>query len=69
MNQYITDLDGNLLEVTDLNEAIFQVAMYMTYLHNVPTREQADFAIKRNIYWKDIYNKLNQLRIKQSLNA
>lgn len=69
MNQYITDLNGNLLEVTDLKEAIFQVAMYMTYLHNVPTREQSAFAIKRNIYWKDIYTKLNQLRIKQSLTA
>lgn len=76
MNHYITDLDGNLLEVTDLKEAIFQVAMYISYLHEKrskeqavldekPSEEQAVFAIRRGIYWKDIYTKLNQLRIKQ----
>lgn len=69
MNHYITDLDGNLLEVTDLQEAIFQVAMYLSYLHDDPSEEQAVFALRRKIYWKDIYTKLNQLRIKQSLTA
>lgn len=67
MNHFIIDLDGNLLEVTDLKEAIFQVAMYISYLHGVPLGEQSVFAIRRNIYWKDVYTKLNQLRIKQSL--
>lgn len=62
MKHYITDLDGNLLEVTDLKEAIFQVAMYISYLHDQPSEEQAVFAIRRKIYWKDIYTKLNQLR-------
>lgn len=65
MNHYITALDGNLLEVTDLKEAIFQVAMYISDLHNKTSEEQAVFAISRKIYWKDIYTKLNQLRIKQ----
>ncbi|WEK17852.1 MAG: hypothetical protein P0Y49_13695 [Candidatus Pedobacter colombiensis] len=69
MNHYITDLDGNLLEVTDLKEAIFQVAMYLTYLYDQPSEEQAIFAIRRTKYWKDIYTKLNLLRIKQSLTA
>lgn len=69
MNHYITDLDGNLLEVTDLKEAIFQVAMYLSYLHDKPTEEQVVFALRRKIYWKYIYTKLNQLRIKQSLTA
>jgi hypothetical protein len=69
MNHYIIDLAGNLLEVIDLKEAIFQVAMYISYLHDQPSEEQAVFALRRNIYWKDIYTKLNQLRIKQSLTA
>jgi len=69
MSNYITDLDGNLLEVTDLKEAIFQVAMYISYLHDSPSEEQAVFAIRRKIYWKDIYSKLNLLRNKQSLTA
>lgn len=69
MVHYITDLDGNLLEVTDLKEAIFQVAMYVSYLHDQPDEELAAFAIRRKIYWKDIYTKLNQLKIKQSLSA
>lgn len=69
MNHYITDLEGNLLEVTDLKEAIYQVAMYMSYLHDRTSEEQAVFASKRKVYWKDIYTKLNQLRTKQSLTA
>lgn len=69
MSHFITDLDGNLLEVTDLKEAIFQVAMYLSYLHDKPSEEQAVFALRRKIYWKDIYTKLNQLKIKQSLTA
>lgn len=69
MVRYITDLDGNLLEVTDLKEAIFQVAMYISYLHDQPDEELTTFAIRRKIYWKDIYTKLNQLKIKQSLTA
>ena len=69
MSHFITDLDGNLLEVTDLKEAIFQVAMYLSYLHDKPSEEQAVFACRRKIYWKDIYTKLNQLKIKQSLTA
>ncbi|WP_316818441.1 hypothetical protein [Pedobacter nyackensis] len=69
MVHYITDLDGNLLEVTDLKEAIFQVAMYISYLHDQPREELEIFAHRRKIYWKDIYTKLNQLKIKQSLSA
>lgn len=67
MKKYIKDLEGNLLEVTDLKEAIFQVAMYLGYLYDKPSKEQAVFALKRKIYWKDIYTKLNLLKIRQSL--
>lgn len=62
MNHYIKDLEGDLLEVIDLKEAIFQVAMYLNYLHDEPTKEQEVFALRRKIYWKDIYTKLNKLR-------
>lgn len=66
MNHYIKDLEGDLLEVTDLKEAIFQVAMYLTYLYDKPKLEEAAFALRRVIYWKDIYTKLNQLREKEA---
>lgn len=62
MNHYIKDLEGDLLEVTDLKEAIFQVAMYLNYLYDEPTYEQEVFALRRKIYWTDIYTKLNKLR-------
>lgn len=51
------------MEVTDLKEAIFQVAMYLGYLHDQTDPEQAAFARKWKIYWKDVYAKLNQLKI------
>jgi len=69
MKQFIIDNEGSLLEVVDLKEAIFQVAIYLSFLHNQPSEQQAAFALKRKIYWKDICTKLNQLRIKQSLTA
>lgn len=66
MNQYITDLEGNLLEVTDLKEAIFQVALYISYLHDQRDEELSVFAGKRKKYWKDVYAKLNQLKVNYS---
>lgn len=58
MKRYIVDNEGNLLEVTDLKTAIFQVAMYLTYEIENPTGEEAAFHKKRLSYWKDIYSKL-----------
>jgi hypothetical protein len=65
MNHYITDLKGELLEVSDLREAIFQVAMYLSSLYDKSSEDEAVFALRRVIYWKDIYTKLNQLREKE----
>lgn len=62
MSQYITDLEGNLLEVTDLKAAISQVANYISFLYDNPGKEQQEFARKRQKYWKDIYSKLNHLK-------
>lgn len=58
MKRYIVDNEGNLIEVTDLKVAIFQVAMYLTYEIKNPTREEQAFHKKRLSYWKDIYSKL-----------
>jgi len=58
MKRYIVDNEGNLLEVTDLKAAIFQVAMYLRYEIKNPTQEEEAFHKKRLSYWKDIYGKL-----------
>lgn len=58
MKRYIVDNEGNLLEVTDLKVAIFQVAMYLRYEIENPTKELAAFHKTRLRYWKDIYSKL-----------
>jgi len=65
MKKYIKDLEGELIEVTNLKEAIFQVAMYMGLLYNNQCPQQQSFARKRQKYWKDLYHKLNQLRTEQ----
>jgi hypothetical protein len=64
MNYYLVDCEGSLIEVTDLKEAIFQVAAYLRYEIENPTKEQIEFHKKRLKYWKDIYNKL--VRLKQA---
>jgi len=62
MKRYITDLEGNLLEVTDLKAAISQVAMYISFLYNNMGKEQQEFAQKRQKYWKNVFSKLNHLK-------
>ena len=62
MKQYIKDNEGCLIEVTDLKQALFQVAMYLTYEIENPTSEQVTFYKRRHVYWKDIYTKLVQLK-------
>jgi len=58
----IKDLEGNLIEVTDLNEAIRQAAQYIHYLHDQTSPEHAEFAKKRQRYWKDLFQKLGRLK-------
>jgi hypothetical protein len=62
MKQYIKDSDGDLIEVTDLGEAILHVAWYLGYLYDQSTPEQKAFAQKRQKYWKDVFVKLNLLK-------
>lgn len=65
MKQYIKDNEGSLIEVTDLKEAIFQVAKYLVYVVENPAEEVAEFHQVRLKYWKDIYTKL--VRLKQDV--
>jgi len=58
----VKDLEGNLLEVTDLKEAILQAGKYMGFVWQEHSPEMQAFVKKRQKYWKDLYNKLNQLR-------
>lgn len=66
MKKYVKDLDGNLMEVTDLREAILQVALYMGFLWEQHSPEMQAFVKKRQRYWKDLYHKLNELRAQQA---
>ena len=64
MNPYISDLDGQLIEVTDLNEAIRQTARYLGILNQQREPALQAFAKKRQRYWKDIFQKLGELKRK-----
>ena len=68
MKRYVKDLEGNLMEVTELSEAILQAALYMGFLWQEQPPEIQGFVKKRQKYWKDLYNKLNQLKDKHEMN-
>lgn len=55
----ITDINGQAIEVTDLNAAIEQAAGYKD-CHHEPPEPVAD--CRQQAYWTDIYEKLIQLR-------
>ena len=61
---YIRDLEGNLIEVTDLNEAIRQTAGYICILYQQQEPALQEFTKKRQRYWKDIFQKLGRLKAK-----
>ena len=65
MKQYITDNEGNVIEIDDLQAAIYQVADYIHYLHSDDAAEMHRFDQKRQAYWRDIFVKLNLLRDKK----
>lgn len=60
---YINDIEGNLLEVTDLDQAIRQADTYRKYKH-------LDNAFNENNraqnYWQDLYEKLTQIKRKNN---
>jgi hypothetical protein len=59
----IVDINGEKIEVTNLDEAIKQAAMFSTLKHDDKTFENTDKAL--NNYWQDMLNKLKALRKKQ----
>ncbi|MBB6239938.1 hypothetical protein HDC90_004600 [Pedobacter sp. AK013] len=66
MKEYITDNERNLIEIDDLQAAIYQVADYIHYLHSEYAPEMHRFDQKRQAYWRDISTKLNLLKIERS---
>lgn len=55
LNIFITDLQGEKQEVTDIDEAIKQAECFMSNDLNFP---ENPFVKKRNEYWADIHRKL-----------
>ena len=62
MNPYIKDIDGGLIEVTDLAQAIAQTARYIGVLYEQQPAEMQAFVKRRQRYWKDIFQKLGKLK-------
>lgn len=62
MNPYIRDLEDQLIEVTDLQEAIRQTAAYIGILYQQQDPALQAFVKKRQRYWKDIFQKLGRLK-------
>ena len=67
MNLYIRDLEGQLIEVSDLPEAIKQTAAYIGILYQQQEPALQDFAKRRQRYWKDIFQKLGRLKNKTEM--
>lgn len=52
----IKDLNGNSIEVTDINEAIQISEQFTKYKHK--DKSFSDFDKRQNAYWLDMYEKL-----------
>ncbi|MVZ63782.1 hypothetical protein GQF63_17295 [Sphingobacterium humi] len=57
---YITDLNGFLIEVTDLDEAIRITANYKEHRHK--NKRFSEFDKRQKAYWTDMYEKLTALK-------
>lgn len=58
MKQYVTDLNGKQLLVTDLDKAIQQAAAFKEYRHEPPVKSDKE----RQQYWADLHSKLCLLK-------
>jgi len=56
----VTDLNGCVIEVTDIKEAIKIAKRYTKYNHE--DKSFSDFNKRQNAYWKDIHEKLTAIR-------
>lgn len=59
----ITDLDGKLMQVIDLDLALLQADDFRHYKHTDKKFAQLDREL--NAYWKDVYQKLLKLKTEQ----
>lgn len=58
----IKDLDGRQIEVTCLEQAIDQAEYFMDAHHVPPLQSDKE----RQAYWRDVYEKLLQLKSKEN---
>ena len=56
----ITYIEGTVIEVTNLNEAIEQAAMFANFEHIDKAFQKTDKYLKA--YWTDVLNKLKTLQ-------
>jgi hypothetical protein len=56
----ITDLNGCLIEVTDLDEAIQISSDYKQYKHD--DKSFSDFDKRQKAYWTDLHEKLTAIK-------
>ena len=56
----VTDLNGCLIEVTDLDEAIKVTKEYKEYQHQ--DQNDSDFDRRQKAYWTDMNEKLMELK-------
>ncbi len=59
----VTDLNGCLIEVTDLEEAIKLTAQYKEYEHE--NKSFSEFDKRQKAYWTDMYEKLMAIKTAQ----
>ena len=52
----ITDINGKVIEISDLDLAIIQADDFRHYSTTQPG--QVEFVLKQQAYWEDIYQKL-----------
>lgn len=56
----VCDLNGDWLEITNLNSAIYQAKLFSTYKHL--DKAFKSFDEKQKTYWSDLYTKLISLK-------
>jgi hypothetical protein len=56
----ITDINGKVIEISDLDLAIIQADDFRHYSTTQP--EQLAFVLRQQAYWQDIYQKLLSLK-------
>jgi len=57
---FIIDLNGDKIEVTDLEKALTQAEDYKNFC--AEQGEESEFFRNRNAYWQDVYDKLMKLK-------